>query len=170
MIDADELRFLIILNSKQRLPHYEKEIFTNESLTATYVKQLLGLKKLRFSLPTALHMYARDIMKSRWIEAETIILKSPETTFYYVTDVYNYGLPVYQRQRWIECEPTILRNPWFSYLYAKDIIKGRWEEAEAVLIAFPEYTYYYLNAVLRERGVWPEGDRLVSQNGYHDVW
>ena len=68
----------------------------------------------------------------RWIEAESIILTSPEFSCLYALDII--------QDRWEEGEKVILSDPAFAYKYALDVIKGKWKEAEEIL-SFNDFWY-----------------------------
>ena len=81
------------------------------------------------------YWYACDVIKSRWLEAEPIIMTSPEWSYRYAHNVI--------KGRWLEGEEIIMSDPKFSYWYALDVIKGRWPEAEATIMTSPELAYWY---------------------------
>ena len=66
--------------------------------------------------------YAIYVLKSRWKEAEPLIMKHHAYAYYYAGNILN--------NRWIEAEPFIMKDPEYAYYYAKNILKSKWEEAE----------------------------------------
>jgi hypothetical protein len=72
--------------------------------------------------PYAACLYAENVIKGRWKEAEPYIKKDPHFAYYYALDVI--------KGRWKEGEETIKKNPEYAYQYALDVIKGRWKEVE----------------------------------------
>jgi len=72
------------------------------------------------------YWYAREVLKDRWIEAESIIIKDAEYAYLYARDVL--------KDRWIEAESLFMKSAIYAYLYAKIIIKDRWLEAESVIM------------------------------------
>lgn len=70
-------------------------------------------------------VYADNVIKDRWIEAETSIIGSIYDTFYTTSLIAD---------RWYEAEPYImLRDPTSIFRYAMNIIHGKWKEAEPLL-------------------------------------
>lgn len=69
-----------------------------------------------------IYRYARDILKTRWTEAEPYIMRDPEWAVEYAYDVI--------KGRWPEAEPYIMKNSQCAYRYAYSILKGRWPEYE----------------------------------------
>lgn len=98
---------LIALSGNKRLPHLEEEIFLNKKLTALYLQQIMPyhLAPLyldqRFGNLTpdiefystnevcawSLYLYAKHVMKERWIAAEYTIIRDYEAAVCYATDV-----------------------------------------------------------------------------------
>ena len=76
-------------------------------------------------LPRLLYYYAFNIIKGRWPDVESIIMKDPESAYLYARFII-WG-------RWPEAEPYIMKNPRSACLYACSIIKGRWPEVEDIL-------------------------------------
>ena len=76
--------------------------------------------------PEYAYLYARDIIKSIWIDGEEAITKSSYYSYLYAREII--------KGRWIEAEPVIMKNPSSAYYYARNVIKGRWEEAEANIL------------------------------------
>lgn len=68
------------------------------------------------------YYYAIRVLKSRWPEAEPIILKSLWYSHLYALTVI--------KSRWLEAEPYLMKNPFRAYSYAQEVIKDRWLEAE----------------------------------------
>jgi hypothetical protein len=62
------------------------------------------------------YLYARDLIKGRFIEGEKLIA----TDLYYS---YCYAVQII-KGRWEECEKTIATHPEHSYWYAHNVIKG----------------------------------------------
>ena len=76
--------------------------------------------------PEIAYLYAKNVIKGRWPEAESNIMKNQSTILKYVRDVIE--------GRWPEAEPTIMKSPYYAYLYATNIIKGRWPKAEHIIM------------------------------------
>lgn len=84
----------------------------------------------------AAYDYARHVLKQRWIEAESFIMKDPDTAYRYAKNVIG--------TRWHEAEPYILLDLRISVMYAMDVIQGRWFELEAMLQQNSETLYEYI--------------------------
>ena len=95
-----------------------------------YNKALNAKKRLLELEPIILHdieysyLYARHVIKERWPEAETYLLKLKSVTYsYYYT---RYVI----KKRWLEAEPNIAKDEYWAFYYARDIMRERWSEAE----------------------------------------
>jgi hypothetical protein len=81
--------------------------------------------------------YAFNVIKGRWIEAESYIIRDPKWAYFYALNVI--------KSRWPEAELYVMKNPQYAYYYARDIIKSQWLEAEPYIIVSEEYGKYYFN-------------------------
>lgn len=83
--------------------------------------------------PKWAYYYAKDVMHTRWPEAEHVILADEEWVQSYVNDVIcaDYiGL----NTRWPEAEAFIASaHPYGACYYAKYVLSVRWPEAEATI-------------------------------------
>ena len=70
--------------------------------------------------PESAYLYARFIIRGRWIEAEDIISADSKLAFWYAQLVI--------KGRWKEAEDIIATDPRWAYLYAHDIIGGKLPE------------------------------------------
>jgi hypothetical protein len=109
--------------------------------------------------PQSVILYARDVIKGRWPEAEPIIMKNPYYSYSYANEVL--------KKRWPEAERVIKQAPQSVILYARDVIKGRWPEAEPTIMKNPYYSYSYANEVLKKR--WPEAEPAIMKDGVYAV-
>jgi hypothetical protein len=82
-----------------------------------------------------LYLYARDVIKGRWPEAESILVADPKRAYYYAMDVI--------KGRWPEAENTILTDPSIAFMYARDVIGDRWLEAEPIINTNKYYASEY---------------------------
>jgi len=71
------------------------------------------------------YLYAVNVIKGRWPEAEDVIAKESYTSYIYARDVIGDRFP--------EGEEKIKQHPKYAYLYAKDVIGGRWPEGEEAI-------------------------------------
>jgi hypothetical protein len=77
----DELKTLLALNGNQRIAHLEKEIFADEKLYTCYLESICS-KYVEYEayepgkpgdLSWLAYMYAGEVIKGRWPEAEAVI-------------------------------------------------------------------------------------------------
>lgn len=80
------------------------------------------------------YLYAREIIKDRWFEAESNIAKS-SCAIQYARDVI--------KGRWSEAEKIISKSPRDSFIYARDVTKGRFEEGEDAIVTESFYMIQY---------------------------
>jgi hypothetical protein len=143
----DELKTILALNGNKRLPHLESEIFTSSELYTCYLESLCSkywwfesyIPDAAGQLPWLAVRYAREVIHSRWPEAEKVIATDPEWAYRYATGVI--------KGRWPEAEATIAAKPQYAYYYAFSVIGGRWPEAEVVIatnrVCARNYNYYF---------------------------
>jgi hypothetical protein len=89
----DELKTLLALNGKQRIPYAEEEIFDNKDLYTCYLdeicKNTYWINQLTStesgSLSAIAYLYAKLEIGSRWMEAEPVIATSNR----YIASRYN---------------------------------------------------------------------------------
>ena len=106
--------------------------------------------------PGPAYRYAQYVVKGRWPEGEAAIAASPGAAFQYAKDII--------KGRWPEAEPTIATSPSTAYLYAKDIIKGRWPEAEPAIATSSNAAYWYARDIIKGR--WPEAEKVIMGGNY----
>lgn len=73
--------------------------------------------------PGATFLYARDVLKGRWPEAEPLIARDPMCSYLYARDVIKGRFP--------EGEPAIEASVLYSDLYARGVLKGPWPKSGA---------------------------------------
>lgn len=149
------------LNDRSKLPKnhkVEKDILTRKD-------------------PRDAYLYARDILKRRWPQAEPIIQTNVNYAHYYAKDVI--------RGRWPEEEKTMLdhakeemQHPNFRpglyqqalkdmVNYAQNVIFGRWPEAEPLLKQNKFVWQEYVKTIIDQYGVKDVG---VNQDTLgHDI-
>lgn len=90
-IVLEELKLLLSLNGDQRLPHLEKEIFTNRCLTVYYLERLIidlnegtqisiirdKTKTTANDLAWAVYIYSKYKIKDKWPIAEKFLSEDP---------------------------------------------------------------------------------------------
>lgn len=93
------------------------------------------------------YYYARDIIKGRWIEVESFIMKDPTWAHLYSRDVI--------KGRWLDAEPIIMTDTLMIYYYAKDVIKGSWPEISIFIIdkyfIFSPYSIFDINDFIKNQ-------------------
>jgi hypothetical protein len=100
--------------------------------------------------PEDFYLYAKNELKARFPEAESVILRDAEIAYLYARDVI--------KDRWKEAEPIILKDPKIACLYSRDVIKGRWKEAEPIIMQ-SRHVMHYIMKVLKKR--WPEAEESI---------
>lgn len=96
-------------------------------------------------------LYAKRIIKGRWIEGEPLIMKDLENAYSYVIFVKerieavedlicknarmssNYAIEVLGSKPFEKGEPAISKEGWYAWDYIKTVKKCRWEEAEPAI-------------------------------------
>ena len=126
----------------ESLPHYhgihDKFALINkwhswgDEISVEELKPLLGIIKRN---PEYAFLYARGVMRSRWIEAEPAIMTHPTYAEWYAEFVLAKdpewtSIKGHENGRWPEAENYIMKDPYQAYMYAKNVIKDRWIEAE----------------------------------------
>jgi hypothetical protein len=103
--------------------------------------------------PKYAYMYVRDVLESRFIDAEPHIMKNPFYAYAYALHILN--------GRWHEAEKYIMDKPEAAFYYARDIIKGRWPEAEPTIMVNPWHAYCYAMYVIKDR--WLEAEPIIMK-------
>ena len=142
-----DIKLMITLAGKQRLPHLEADIFADYELTCFYLTVLCRDLGQYDSLDTkndcawAAYRYAGDVLKGRWLEAEAMISSDAQFAYFYAKVVI--------KGRWPEAEAVIASDAHWILRYTEFVIKGRWPEAEAVIATDSFYWNRYI-AILSE--------------------
>jgi hypothetical protein len=132
-VDITELKVLLALNGRQRIPYAEEEIFSNRSLYSEYLKELckdfecynLFVNGTDADLAGLADYYADEIIDGRWLAAEHIIATNGTWAVSYATNIIQGRFP--------EAESVIADDHTSSYSYAMYVIKARWLEGEAAI-------------------------------------
>jgi len=112
---------------------------------------------LKVGDPSDLYLYAREVIKGRWPEAEPIIVG------YSASFARLYAANILKR-RWPEAEDIIAKTPMVALRYIKDFIGGRWPKAEPYIIKEPECASQYAKEIIQGR--WPEAEPIMIK----DLW
>ncbi len=171
----NENKLRIILTSKKLDDSQKYDLINTYKLITEnknrYSEKLENIIKTKTD-PHYAYVYARDVIKGRWKEAEEYIKTDPYWAFRYARDVI--------KGRWKEAEEYIKTNPQSAYFYARDVIKGRWPEAEDYIKKDPYYAYHYAKNVIKGR--WPEAEEYIKKDpkyaahyakeviGYENFW
>jgi hypothetical protein len=90
--------------------------------------------------PMAAALYAKDVIKGRWIEAEDSIFSDAEASINYLRFLNTPST---------KAEEVIIKDPYYAYEYARDVLKQRWLEAEPMIMSNPDtaesYTRFVIN-------------------------
>jgi hypothetical protein len=71
------------------------------------------------------YLYARDVIKGRFIEGEKLIARDLYYSYCYAVQII--------KGRWEECEKTIATHPEHSYWYAHNVIKGPFHLCHSII-------------------------------------
>lgn len=164
------INFYQIYNGKEKLDYYgkyndalelldirRKHYGTFNLCDALVLKNVLHIIKRE---PNLAFWYALDIIKGRWEEAESVIMKCPIYAYEYALDIIN--------GRWYEAEPYIKKDPYYAYYYARYITKERWEEAEPTIMKNTIYAYYYARDIIKGR--WIEAEPYIMKSDEDWRW
>lgn len=153
--------------------YYNKPGLDNESyktpitilMTCAYEEEI-GVMAFKFKkdLDTVIHLikkdqywaylYAKDIIKGRWIDIEPLMMDDPLYMYQYAKYVI--------KGRWFEAEPYIMKTPDYAYHYAKNVIGGRWPESEPYIMKeFSSALYYAIDVI---KGRWLEYEPTLKTN------
>lgn len=120
-----------------------KHILKKEPITSYYYAKYVIKDRFIEAESTILkdsfftRLYSTDIIKDRWLEAEPIIMTDPVDSHYYAHYII--------KDRWIEAEPIIMNDPWAAWMYARHVIKERWFEAEEIIKKVEHWWIEYCN-------------------------
>lgn len=110
--------------------------------------------------------YARNVIKGRWPEAESVILTD-------LSCIYNYALRTLQH-RWLEGEYHIiklLKKNRFNQLdsqifnYIDEFIKHRWYEVETYIKKDACIAYDYATSYMKG-GIWSEAEKYIKKQPF----
>jgi len=157
-------KFLILLIKKiGPRPDLEKYIATNADASVSYANDTL---KGRFILgePTILASENIDFImsymekalgfKTRWPEAEEIILRHPKQTARYAQMVI--------KGPWPAAEPVIATDPMASFVYAASCLHGPFPMGEDAIATSARASLDYAKYVLERP--WPKGEPAIKSN------
>jgi hypothetical protein len=125
--DSQVLEFA---TSRVKLAFYYR-VQEEEIIEKTYPKKWQEkIESILIKNPKLAVEYAWQVKKSRWPEAEDVLLRSADPFI-----LYNYALLIL-KDRWVEAEPIISNNQEASYHYARSVLKGRFPAAEHNFLDF----------------------------------
>jgi hypothetical protein len=108
----------------------------------------------------AVLFYCHNVLKTRWKEAENAILSSKPNGF------YNWNLMRYLKdfvkERWPEAEEIIKAHPSFAFDYTLCFVQDRWHEAEPHIRTDPKFAFKYAKEFIKGR--WPEAEEFIAEN------
>jgi hypothetical protein len=135
---------------------------------------------LKAADPWVAYLYAENVIRGPWPEAEPVIAKDPHSALQYARyalrgrfeaaepNLMQSGLNIYEyarcvlRRRWKEAEPNLLAGePEYIFKYTKRFFRGRWSEAEARLVQVPEWSVDYARDIIK--GPWPEAEPYLLE-------
>ncbi len=125
---------------------------------------LFAADVLRVSWPDAEPVIMRDLsavltyaqgVRGRWSEAESLILSDIHATIAYIENV---------KGPWLEAELLLSRIPWAAFRYA-EVIRTRFLNGEAAIMTDPRLSYLYALRVIG--GPWPEAEPTIAGDRVH---
>jgi hypothetical protein len=139
----DELKLLLTLNGQQRIPYAEEEIFFSKPLYTYYLEEISKNynwfhaydRECISDLEWLACRYAKDVIKGRWLEVESVIATQPKTALLYALSVIE--------GRWPEAEAIIATDAEATYYYTKDIVKARWPAGETAVTTDRDVADWY---------------------------
>lgn len=114
-----------------------------------------------------LYLYARDVIKGRWPEAEEYIKTSPYTAWHYAYDIL--------QTRWPEAESIILTDHRSIYWYTRYVLFDRWPEGEKELLRIAAEGAAYKDVIMKTlvnyasdviKGRWPEAEEFINKDSW----
>jgi hypothetical protein len=124
-----------------------KNIFTYYEININeYVLSVAKKKFIDNPNPYFAYVFAKNFIKGRWKQAESIILKKPSVIYCYTRDII--------KGRWEECEENLSKDVVYSYWYAKNILQGRFLKAEKLIKKDPLFSSSYARDILKKP--WPQ--------------
>jgi len=195
--------FLYALNILQDRFEAGEEVLSKSPLAEKYVKMIVGIESLhahslklwavshkRFPMLETfvlargdahdLYWFARDVIKERFLAAESKIIKSPIIAAHYAQFIVKGPWPEaetsiatnvqaslnyanFTKVRFRAAETAILNGEMHNlYEYIIEVIKGPWPEAERRLKEHALYAARYAEEILRRR--WPEAESVIRLN------
>jgi hypothetical protein len=105
-------------------------------------------------------LYAKDILKGRFILGEKIIAKSADYSYLYAKDVLKGPFPL--------GEASIAKYAYYGCLYATYVLKGRFKKGEAAIATDVLYSYFYARDVLKKR--FQSGEVAIAKDAMYSYW
>ena len=144
---------------------------SNKDLTDTFEESIDRLMPLigknKITRPDPSGMTAYDCLEylldekipygqriDRWVEAEPIIMKDPDSAVGYAAQVLQHV--------WPEAEPYIISSANTAFYYSRDVIKGPWPKAEPIIISSANTAFYYSRDVIK--GPWPKAEPIIMKS------
>jgi hypothetical protein len=95
--------------------------------------------------PYLSYIIARDMIQSRFNEAEHIIMTDPPTAVYYAKEIL--------QARWNDAEYWIGQDPHAACDYAIDVIEARWQAVEDLIFTVPIAAANYVSHIIGHKHV-----------------
>lgn len=119
---------------------------------AIHSERRLPLEKIVATSATHSYLYARDILRHRFLEGEAAISKNPNIAYFYACSVV--------KDRWTIAEKTMSVSPDTAFRYAEDVCKGQFPLGEKAIATHPLYAFKYAKEILKVR--WPAGEPAIA--------
>lgn len=167
--DAKSLPMYTELNNKIYMLLKPNRTSWGTSISAEELEPIIQIIKRS---PIYAYDYAKNIIKGRWPEGESVIKRRPYEAYQY--SLYMLRLDPhwqYKSGRWPDAEPYIMKDSDMANSYAGDILakeptwphkNGRWPDAEPIIKKNPYAAYDYAMRILKHR--WLEAEPTIQQD------
>lgn len=161
MKSAENIKYLVLYCRHTNFRHktFENLIAEDPQASLDYAinnkarfKQ--GEANIANSTPAIAMLYTQEVLKSRFKEAEKLISKDANASYYYAREVL--------KDRFPEAEGVIARSSTMALHYAKDVIKGRFHEGEKYIAKDATCSFLYAQSIMKGR--FPEGEKTILRD------
>lgn len=152
---------------KERWP--EAETTLSRTVSSDLVRYCANIAKARVPLAEQAILsgsssgvaleYAQRVIRGRWPEGESLILRDPHYAVRYASEILH--------GRWPEAEPVIIKDPSAASYYAMEVLNARWPEAEAAILNSAGAGGGYVKRFLKGRNAVVEAAILESNSSHH---
>jgi lambda repressor-like predicted transcriptional regulator len=136
------------------LKEHDPKGWTRINVASTLIAESQEELLLKRGDPIKISLYARNILKGPWPEAEDIIAKSAEASYIYAGNVL--------KGPFLKGEDAMSKDTRYAYGYAVNCLKGRFLKGERAIAADTNLAFSYFMEIMKKR--WPEGELAIFRN------